>query len=597
MAKSKAKSSSSDVSKLTFSDFGDVVEDLRSRFPALSADDRFTLWFLRAYITESETDAADAVVGGTNDKGIDAILIDDAMRCVVVVQAKYRQSLGEVSEKRNDVINLAEIACQLGDRNEAKFAQYVQSSHGLIAEKLRKARDRVLSSDYKVWLYFVTLGNVSTSIREDSQSHIQKAACNVSVSIIDSTRVVTLLQDYLDGVAPPIPTLDLEMESSSTVKVNGVSQRYDTHNQVESWVFSMRGDAVADLYKFAGIRLFARNVRGFLGSNTAINSGMLKTLRTEPDRFFYYNNGITILCDEAKRQSQQGKDLLHVSNPQVINGQQTTRTLAAHPDLAAKASVLVKVIQVANRSNNGKTFDNLLSRIVAGTNWQNAIRVSDLMSNDRVQIDLERSMRKLSCAYIRKRQTKSEVQKAIGNKHFAYIFKEEMAQIVAACEIEPHVARGAKEKLFEEQYYDRIFKSTDPYFYLSRYWLMREVLYCARGDQNRKEARFLVLNFVWSQISSSIRTKNSERDFVEKCRSQSEEMIVPISQAIVKVFNAVKGFFQANRGSGSEAVDIATFCKSKRASAKAFHDYWMNSYKQKQQVERLLQKALAEVGK
>ena len=40
------------------------------------------------------------------------------------------------------------------------------------------------------------------------------------------------------------------------------------------------------------------NVRGFLGS-TEINRGMEATLTREPEYFWYYNNGVTIVCDDA----------------------------------------------------------------------------------------------------------------------------------------------------------------------------------------------------------------------------------------------------------------------------------------------------------
>lgn len=186
-------------------------------------------------------------------------------------------------------------------------------------------------------------------------------------------------------------TLDLEMESGANVKVNGILQRYDHNESIESWVFSMRGDAVAGLFKTGGIRLFARNIRGYLGVKTPVNDGMIATLRSEPHRFFYYNNGVTIICDHAEKRSHKGTDILQISNPQVINGQQTTRTLAANPDEAAKATVLVKVIQIP-RSPIEPTigFESLISSIVQGTNWQNAIKASDLMANDRIQIGIER---------------------------------------------------------------------------------------------------------------------------------------------------------------------------------------------------------------
>ncbi len=251
---------------------------------------------------------------------------------------------------------------------------------------------------YRVWLYFATTGKVSAATRTEAESLAAKASGDVTLDVIDGKGISLLVRDYLDGVAPPIPGLELEMEKAPNVTVNGVSQRYDDENKIESWVFSMRGDAVAAIFQYAGVRLFARNIRGFLGGTTAVNEGMLQTLMHEPDRFIYYNNGVTILCDEAKKESKKGKDILVVANPQVINGQQTTRTLASRPELAKKASVLVKVVQVTREAGtNG--FEELVSRIVQGTNSQNSIRQSDLTANDRIQIDLERSLRKLGYAF------------------------------------------------------------------------------------------------------------------------------------------------------------------------------------------------------
>ena len=103
---------------------------------------------------------------------------------------------------------------------------------------------------------------------------------------------------------------------------------------------------------------------------TQINKGLLVTLKDEPERFYYYNNGITMVCDEAERKSSHGRDYIQVGNPQIINGQQTTRTLASLPVQAAKASVLVKVMRISrDEEENGEHFERLVSRIVAGTNW------------------------------------------------------------------------------------------------------------------------------------------------------------------------------------------------------------------------------------
>ena len=89
--------------------------------------------------------------------------------------------------------------------------------------------------------------------------------------------------------------------------------------------------------------------------------------------------------------------------------------LSSESDKAANASLLVKVIQVSRGPGEGSDgFDVLLSSIVAGTNWQNAIKVSDLIANDRTQIELERELRKLGYLYIRKRQSKFEAMRHAG---------------------------------------------------------------------------------------------------------------------------------------------------------------------------------------
>ena len=89
-----------------------------------------------------------------------------------------------------------------------------------------------------------------------------------------------LLRDYYDGVAPPVPSLDLEIESGGGVRTSGIFNRYDGKTDIEAWAFSMSDLAIAGLFERAGIRLFARNIRGFLGS-TEINEGMKATLKDE----------------------------------------------------------------------------------------------------------------------------------------------------------------------------------------------------------------------------------------------------------------------------------------------------------------------------
>ena len=102
------------------------------------------------------------------------------------------------------------------------------------------------------------------------------------------------------------------MEKGQGIDVNGVMQRYDKAGEIESWAFSMRGSDIGYLYETSGTRLFARNIRGFLGKTTKVNNSMKATLKNEPEKFFYYNNGVTIICDRAEKISKKGRGIIDV---------------------------------------------------------------------------------------------------------------------------------------------------------------------------------------------------------------------------------------------------------------------------------------------
>jgi hypothetical protein len=579
----------SEQAELTFKDLQSEIREIGQRFNGFKDDDLFVLWFLRAYITETEDDAANSITGGSNDKGVDALLVDHVSHCVFVVQGKYRQSLGTKSESRSDVMAFVDLAAFLNSWPDDDCKEYLKTADEAVAEQLREARKAVQKQGYDTRLYYVTTGKVSSTVRDDAMTQVRQVSKKARVEVIDGHRAMLLFRDYLDGVAPPIPSADLEMEAGAGIQVNGISQRFDHNTGVESWVFSMRGAAVAEIFERSGLRLFARNIRGYMGEKTSVNQGMVSTLESEPEKFFFYNNGITIVCDAAERKGSQGRDFLRVDNPQIINGQQTTRTLAAHAKLAEKASVLVKVIVVPRDTSQRDGFDGLISAIVAGTNWQNAIKQSDLMSNDRRQIEIERAFRKVGYLYLRKRQSKGETRRAIGKGQYRVITKEEVAQAVAGCELDPTIIRSGRERLFSEQYYNTVFPNADADFYLPKYWLMREVSWSSKGKPERAYAKWLVLNAVWMRLEPLIRGAQRRRVFRQVCEKQQGDGVAPLSKAIDLCFIEALRFFRESRGSGESAIDVSAFFKSRKNLQKDFASFLKGATESRRQA---IEKAL-----
>jgi hypothetical protein len=159
-------------------------------------------------------------------------------------------------------------------------------------------------------------------------------------------------------------------------------------------------------------------------------------------------------------------------------------------------------------------------------------------------------------------------------KQLPIITKEELAQAVAGCELDPVAARSGKDNLFKEQYYDRVFPNTDAEYYLPRYWLMKEVTKGARGAPQRGYTKWLVLNFVWNHIGSSLRSVHAKRRFVEFCHKQYPRLVTPLSLAVNAVYVQALGYYRANRGTGESEMDISLFFRSKLGRNREFAAFW-----------------------
>ncbi len=559
--------------KLSEKDLKRELNDLQARFPKLNDKQIFIAWFLRASITADEQTAVAALCGGARDKDVDAVVIDDHSRTVFVVQGKYRNKLMEKSEKRPDVKSFAELGPDLSG-DDANFVILSKKLSPEVHDRLVKARDKIRKYQYRVRLVYVTTGKASASLKDEAERIVRTAEGDARFEFFDGKRVLGMLDYYLRDVAPPVSSLDLEMELGNGVEIKGIFHRYDSKLDIEAWVFSMTGRAVAEMYKEAGTRLFALNIRGYQG-DTEINEGMEETLGKEPEYFWYYNNGLTIVCDNAQKISSHGRDILRVSSPQVINGQQTTRTLAKDTN-NAKASVTVRVIRIPHDMDaNSDTFDTLVSQIVKSTNWQNYIVPSDLISNDRRQIEIHRHLKNMGYWYVRKRQSRGEAKREAGGQQFRLIFKTELAQAVAGCDLDPQVVRSGKERLFEKPLYGTVFPTSDPYFYLTRFWLAESVSYAARGYPERSYAKWLVLNFMWSNVRSLVNSKSDAERF-RKHWEQGSKAMYYLWQANNVVYNAALRFYRLKRGKGATATDVSNFFK-RRNLHREFAKFWTGS--------------------
>jgi hypothetical protein len=213
-------------------------------------------------------------------------------------------------------------------------------------------------------------------------------------------------------------------------------------------------------------------------------------------------------------------------------------------------------------------------------------------------VEIERELRKRGYQYLRKRQSKSEARRLVGNASYHQLSKFDLAKAVAACELEPDVVLEGKEKLFEE-HYSQIFCSSSSAFCLSRYWLMRHMRRAVRVDPRYKYGQWLTLNFAWNLTRTYIASGEGERQFrysSEKCSKPVECMCMVLEQ----IYRSVIEFYRLKRGRGVEEKAPNAFFKDAHRNNQ-FRSFWRSSRNssRRQKTQRFLQKfkrSLSEVS-
>ena len=155
------------------------------------------------------------------------------------------------------------------------------------------------------------------------------------------------------------------------------------------------GEALRFVYEKYGARLLEANVRSFLSSTGKVNKGIRETLRSAPERFMAYNNGIVVVADEAHlgKTADGGPGILWLKGMQIVNGGQTTASIyfskKKSPEIDLR-SVRVPAKVIILRNPDPVAEEALISDISRYANSQNSVKQSDLSANKPFHVELER---------------------------------------------------------------------------------------------------------------------------------------------------------------------------------------------------------------
>ena len=130
-----------------------------------------------------------------------------------------------------------------------------------------------------------------------------------------------------------------------------------------------------------GKRIVAKNIRYALG-DTDVNNQIQRTAASDPEHFWYFNNGITLIAEEASRAptaaASHSSGNFEFRGASIVNGAQTVSTLAKVEDDIALGSVKVSV-RVVLLKDAPESFGADVTRT---NNLQNRVEGRDFVSND-----------------------------------------------------------------------------------------------------------------------------------------------------------------------------------------------------------------------
>lgn len=175
-------------------------------------------------------------------------------------------------------------------------------------------------------------------------------------------------------------------------------------SEYDAYMGIVPGKFLADIYLKYGSKLLQGNVRAFLSVRGKVNKGIRKTIIESPQNFFTYNNGIAIVARSVGF-SEDGSRITHFKDLQIINGGQTTASLAnaiiRKEDKKGMGNLFVPmkltVLNVENDMSEEEVerYNEITKTISRCANCQNPVSDADFFSNHPFHVMMENLSRKV----------------------------------------------------------------------------------------------------------------------------------------------------------------------------------------------------------
>ena len=316
------------------------------------------------------------ITDGYNDNGIDFIYINDETKQLIIGQSKWTHD-GEKSPEHGDILK---FVSGINDLIECKFDKFNDS----IKEMKDIISETILDYDFHVLAVLAYTGKQPVSKEIISSLEDLKKEFN-SIDEKFNYKILDLKQIY-----ESIPHIGQGKPIDVSIQINDYGMLDNPFKAVYGIVSA---EDISLWYEQYGDYLFESNLRKFINDSN-INEQVQSTLSNSPEKFWYFNNGITVVCNKiekaAKGAAKRDTANISIKGVKIVNGAQTVSNIYKAKQKGANvesASVMIKIISLEDSDN--EVFERDITKY---TNSQNRISSKDFVTLDTIHKRLSKEL-------------------------------------------------------------------------------------------------------------------------------------------------------------------------------------------------------------
>lgn len=374
------------------------VDEIKEMYVYKNSSIAFIHWYLKNHLFLEEQDIGEAIIDGFGDNGIDAILLNEEEKELTVMQFKFPQDINGI----NSEISQADILKTFNGFNLLIDKTMNQESNIQFNQFKERINDMDIFS-FKIYLVSFNKGieavankelveNFARNFKKDYGSELQ-------IKIHDKS-IISNIYEKMNRKN------DLEI----TLSYKQLASAYDIDlMNIKSYVGLVNGRSLISSIENSIETIFDENIRLYEGK-TSVNNSIKATASNpkESEMFYFYNNGVTIICDKVN--NSPNKLSVSLKGVSIVNGCQTVTSLYdlyTQNKLENGVDILTRIIEISDYNERMKITEYL--------NSQNPIKDSYFIANHTIIRDLQKSLENKGY-YLERQINEFEYKKHYGGK-------------------------------------------------------------------------------------------------------------------------------------------------------------------------------------